>query len=188
MKARDKKRLIIVGVLVLLLAAVCVGYYALTKYSKEKEEEGDTSEVLSTVDEADISEISLQNENGEFVFKKGTDDTWKYPADLSISLDQDTIDTIVSGGAKITSTQEVVEKPDDLEQFGLDKPAKTLKVTLNDGTTAALYLGDTVPGIGGYYGQIEGNDGVYVFDETTYSFMSYSLDDVKVEEDTSSEQ
>lgn len=188
MKARDKKRLIIVGVLVLLLIALCAGYYALARYSKEKENEADTSEVLSTVDEAEICEITIQNENGEFVFKKGADDTWKYPADKSVSLDQETMDTMVSGGAKITSTQKVTDKPDDLEQFGLDKPAKTFKVTLKDGTTVSLYLGNTVPGIGGYYGQIDGNEGVYVFDATTYSFLSDSLDDVKTDGGESSDE
>lgn len=189
MKARDKKRLIIVGVLLVVLAVLCAGYYALAKYSKEKESEEESAgkEVLSTVEEADISEIAIQNENGDFVFKKGSDDTWKYPEDTSVSLDQDVMESITSGCAEIVSTQIAVDETDDLSQFGLENPAKTLTITLKDGTAVTLRLGNTVPGIGGYYGQIEGNKGVYVFDETTYSFLSYSLEDVTIDESDSSD-
>ena len=61
----------------------------------------------------------------------------------------------------------------------MDKPAGKVTITLDDGFTAVLSVGATVPSEGGYYGMLDNSDGVYTFDEASVSGALASQDTFK---------
>lgn len=58
---------------------------------------------------------------------------------------------------------EEVKNASSLDVYGLDDPDATASFTYSDGTSARLFLGDKTPSGNGYYGQLEGTTGVYIF-------------------------
>lgn len=68
---------------------------------------------------------------------------------------------------------EQVKDASNLAAFGLEKPQATATVTYTDDSTARLFIGDATPSENGYYGRLEGTDGVYIFEPDTVSLFRF---------------
>lgn len=94
---KQKKQLIALCILLLICIVAWVG---LTKWNKsqeqKKQEEEEASKVMVTdITTEDVNAFSYQYNNETLSFVK-EDGTWYYEADKSISLDQDTMETLVA--------------------------------------------------------------------------------------------
>jgi hypothetical protein len=69
----------------------------------------------------------------------------------------------------LAASRRVVESADDLDQYGLATPALTVTVTLADGSTPTLLVGNKAPGEIGTYAKTPDSPAVYLI---TTSFVS----------------
>ena len=61
-------------------------------------------------------------------------------------------------------------REDELAEYGLEKPWRTLTLTYGDGTTFTMALGKT-NSLGHYYANFDGTSDVYIVDQETVSFL-----------------
>ena len=66
---------------------------------------------------------------------------------------------------------------EQIERFGLDDPQMAIGLTLDNGDTLNVIVGDTTPDRRGYYIQRVGSDGVYTVDYTWYNVLERLVTD-----------
>lgn len=75
---------------------------------------------------------------------------------------------------EIIAAVEKVENASTLDVYGLGTPEATATITYADGDTARLLIGSKTPSETGYYTQLEGVDGVYIFDTDSVALFRHS--------------
>lgn len=186
MTQKKKRQMTTIISLVVVLVLVCIGYFVLVKHNKDKE--ADTSVNVLQLDTATANKLEISNSNGAFSFEK-SDDTWVLSGNDAFIVDQLAVQKVVNGFADIKAAKSVVDNKDNLGDYGLDAPAATGTLTLEDGTSITISFGDTVPVNGGYYGILDSSDGVYSFSEETLAdlFSAQDAFEGEAEEETTEE-
>ena len=180
---KQKKQLI---ALCILLLICIVAWAGLTKWNKsqeqKKQEEEEASKVTVTdVATEDVNAFSYQYNNETLFFVK-EDGTWYYEADKSISLDQDTMETLVATAAQLTAEQEIKDY-EDLSEYGLDTPSNTITLTTGDGTTTLL-IGNKNDMLSQYYVKTDQSDSIYLAGSAVYTTYQKGIAELTVTEST----
>ena len=180
---KQKKQLIALCILLLICIVAWVG---LTKWNKsqeqKKQEEEEASKVMVTdVNTEDVNAFSYQYNNETLSFVK-EDDTWYYEADKSISLDQDTMETLIATTAQLTAEQEIKDY-EDLSEYGLETPSNTITLTTGDGTTTLL-IGNKNDMLSQYYVKTNQSDSIYLAGSAVYTTYQKGIADLTVTEGT----
>lgn len=180
---KQKKQLIALCILLLICIVAWVG---LTKWNKsqeqKKQEEEEASKVTVTdVATEDVNAFSYQYNNETLSFVK-EDDTWYYEADKSISLDQDTMETLAATAAQLTAEQKIKDY-EDLSEYGLDTPLNTITLTTGDGTTTLL-IGNKNDMLSQYYVKTDQSDSIYLAGSAVYTTYQKGIADLTVTEST----
>lgn len=180
---KQKKQLIALCILLLICIVAWVG---LTKWNKsqeqKKQEEEEASKVTVTdVNTEDVNAFSYQYNNETLSFVK-EDDTWYYEADKSISLDQDTMETLIATTAQLTAEQEIKDY-EDLSEYGLETPSNTITLTTGDGTTTLL-IGNKNDMLSQYYVKTDQSNSIYLAGSAVYTTYQKGIADLTVTEST----
>lgn len=180
---KQKKQLIALCILLLICIVAWVG---LTKWNKsqeqKKQEEEEASKVTVTdVNTEDVNAFSYQYNNETLSFVK-EDDTWYYEADKSISLDQDTMETLIATTAQLTAEQKIKDY-EDLSEYGLETPSNTITLTTGDGTTTLL-IGNKNDMLSQYYVKTDQSDSIYLAGSVVYTTYQKGIADLTVTEST----
>lgn len=180
---KQKKQLLALCILLLICIVAWVG---LTKWNKsqeqKKKEEEEASKVTVTdVNTEDVNAFSYQYNNETLSFVK-EDDTWYYEADKSISLDQDTMETLIATTAQLTAEQEIKDY-EDLSEYGLETPSNTITLTTGDGTTTLL-IGNKNDMLSQYYVKTNQSDSIYLAGSAVYTTYQKGIADLTVTEST----
>lgn len=180
---KQKKQLIALCILLLICIVARVG---LTKWNKsqeqKKQEEEEASKVMVTdITTEDINAFSYQYNNETLSFVK-EDGTWYYEADKSISLDQDTMETLVATAAQLTAEQKIKDY-EDLSEYGLDTPSNTITLTTGDGTTTLL-IGNKNDMLSQYYVKTDQSDSIYLAASAVYTTYQKGIAELTVTEST----
>ena len=80
-------------------------------------------------------------------------------------------DYLLSNMMNVNFNDVVEDRPTDLAQYGLDSDTLNLKVTLSDGTTSNIMLGDVTED-GSQYGMLGGVNSILLFDEDDFAFLN----------------
>lgn len=168
-----KKQIVILAVCLLVAVALGGALWFLMGY----EPEGSSSSPIPEVDESlrlnqrNISELDtlqIQNETGSYTIRYLGDSQYTIEelekAELNVSM----LSSAASPAASLTATSLVTETPENLGDFGLDKPRVTFSARYTDGSEFVLELGNDAPGGNGVYGKVKGTDPVYQL--SSYSF------------------
>ena len=91
-----------------------------------------------------------------------TDDAWTESSLPDETIKESTVNTLLNEIANITTTETVVEAPEDLSQYGLEEPFRTITAVLSDGTQVVIYAGNKSDLLSEYYIKVEGDDNVYL--------------------------
>lgn len=175
---RMKKRkalFLLLGVLILLLAA----YFALSYWNKGREEkeaeEAEASKIYVTdIGSDDITAISYNVGNGDMEFEK-EDGTWYYTADRDFPLTQSYPENAAEAMGRLEADRELTDG-DKLADYGLEDPAYTVQLTQSDGTVTDICFGNTT---GDCYYVTAGDTGVvYTVSATVIEDLNYTLDDM----------
>ncbi len=156
---RTKGLLIASAVLAMLAGAV----WWSNRHPKTEEAEKKASPKLLELKQDDITRIEIQRPGSETTrVEKGSDGVWRITSPEPLPGDKDAISSLVSSAASVNADKVVEEKPEDLAVFGLKEPRARVVITLKDGKTRTLLLGDDAPVGGGGYAQVDGDIQVYL--------------------------
>lgn len=178
-----KKKNTILMILVVVLVVLCAGYVGIVKYKEvQDQKQQDASEaeeeankiVLNQMDS--ITRISFNTTDGELAFTYH-DDSWHYEADEAFPLDVSKITLIQNNLNPLEATRKLEEK-EDLSNYGLTQPAKTVTVTDASGNQKVLNIGSMNEYSGDYYASIAGDDNVYTIGTELVNSLDVTLDDL----------
>lgn len=162
MKTRNKRNLIIMLVIVVLLIGAFVGVSILNKMAEEGEEGVAAVEIaLTSFTKSEIAKITYQYEDEEALNYKYSKETWTNADDADFPLSSSAFaNNFVEVFQAMTTASQVTE-PEEDSVYGLDTPQLTLTVENIAGKKETFYLGDYNNVLGEYYLKIEGKEGVY---------------------------
>lgn len=174
---RSFKGVIILAVVLALLGGA---YFLVTKEANNKEEtlvnDNEVIKILE-LDKDKMSEIIIQNNEGEFIFKKQGED-WEFAYPEGLKADKSRLVSISSTLAYLTARKVVEEEATDLAQYGLDNPV-TVTVKMKDGAQQTVELGNKTFTKQGYYLKKKGNNKVYVIGAYDGDKLKGSRDDLR---------
>ena len=129
-----KKLCILLGI----LAAVCIATIIVSSHEIKKEKIKNSDEIILEVPSDTVSSLSWTCNDSSLSFTK-QDGAWSYDADPTLPVDPDKIDQLLKLFEEF-GVSFVIEEPESLDQYGLDKPECTVSFTA-DGRDYTLKLG-----------------------------------------------
>lgn len=132
-------------VLAVLLAAVGVFYYVYDVRMAPDREKAETRKGrVFTAETAEVTQLVLKRP-AESVDLKREGDTWQMAAPVRARADRGPVEEVITNALTAKIDREIAAAPPSLTDFGLDKPAAELTMTLKDGKQLALLLGGKSP-------------------------------------------
>lgn len=172
-----------------ILLAVCVlcvgGYFAISRHEFEIKEE--LSEVLVTdFNKDDVTGLTV---SGDYELKlvKGDDGVWREESIPEETIKQESVNMLLSEIDNITTSETVIEAPEDLSQYGLDEPFRTITAELSDGTSVTLCAGAKSDLLSKYYVKTESGESVYMVDSYIVEDFAKMPEELVEEETTGTE-
>jgi len=132
------------------LAVVFIGivlYYFLIDLPSEKreKEEKNRREKVILFDSENVKAISLIKEENTVELKRLGADEWQVTAPINTKGDSPAISDFLSFLNNLTFTRVVEESPKNLSTFGLDTPNLKVILSMNDGKTKGIRVGENHP-------------------------------------------
>ena len=146
--------------ILLVLCIVCVGGYFIIRNHTFETEEETVSVDVTNFNMDDVTELIISGDHEVHLVK--TDDAWTESSLPDETIKESTVNTLLNEIANITTTETVVEAPEDLSQYGLEEPFRTITAVLSDGTQVVIYAGNKSDLLSEYYIKVEGDDNVYL--------------------------
>ena len=153
--------LLVASVLLVVLAG---GIWWSNRAAKEKESKPapDATPKILSLTEGDIRRIEVARRDGEkTVVEKDATGAWKMTSPESYPVDKFNVSQFVTAAASVSSDKVIEDKMTDAGQYGLTQPSLTLTVTLKDGKSKVLKVGDDAPAGSSSYAAAEGDPHVY---------------------------
>jgi hypothetical protein len=114
-------------IIVVVLLAI-VGGYAVYVGNRPEPAKNTPIQVAA----ADIAKIELRSLIDDIVIERGSNGNWVVTKPVAATADQSTVDEMAGAIANLEVTDTVAEKPADLAEFGLARPAVSVTVTTKD--------------------------------------------------------
>lgn len=174
--------------LVVLLAAFllfALGFYAAKRISAREEEKERAKEAgeytALSFDADDLVKLEIEREEGnlELDFHEGK---WSFVKDINLEMEEQNeeekgygvnasvADELRDTLANLTSQNEIAAGEDESE-YGLDKPAMTITVTLSDGAEHSVEVGSLNSMLQAYYIRVDHSDTLYTMSETDHDLL-----------------
>lgn len=172
---KQQKKLL---VLILVFAGLFVLYTGITLYQK-KQTSSKSSDAAYIVSLKSLTSLSYTSNGTTLNFEKDKG-TWYYSKHKDYPIIQSYLKTMASQFQKIEAVRELKDA-DALKDYGLDKPAYTIKVKDSSGKEVTYYIGNAAGE--NYYLTYGDQSKIYTVSSDLLSNLSYSLDDL-IETDT----
>lgn len=125
------------------------------------------------INKDDIKEITVKTQKSQYkVTKSG--DTFLLSDSKDIKIDNQKLNSFVSSCSYVYAEKIVEEKTDDYSKYGLDTPASTVLISMSDGSSKTLFVGDTTIDAKSNYFKVEGDDKIYL--KGAYSISTLAPD------------
>jgi len=164
--------------LLMVLAVLIVLYFAYNKNDNPKELEDKNTSLEENID---VASIDTDKVNSVHYIAKDADitlilenDRWISENDPLRPINQSYVVNMINLLEKVNARRMVSENVDDLSEYGLDNPSAYLKLTMEDGTSLTLKVGDKSTGINGNYGMVNEDEKVYLLNPTYGAGLEYS--------------
>ena len=132
-------------VLAVLLVALGAFYYVYeVRWAPDREKVAGRKGRVFTAEAQDVTQITLKRP-GDSVDLKREGDTWQMVAPVRARGDRGPIDEVITNVLTAKIDREITATPASLAEFGLDKPAAEITLTLKDGKQLGLALGAKSP-------------------------------------------
>jgi Domain of unknown function (DUF4340) len=128
---------------------------------------------LLSFKDADVNKIEIDKKGADQVeLAKGSDGKWAITAPHALTGDQDAITGVISVLSGLNSERVVEDHALDLKQYGLADPSVKIDLTMKDGKSQKVLLGDDTPTGNAVYAAVGGDPRVF----TLASYSKTSLD------------
>ncbi|HET8549251.1 MAG TPA: DUF4340 domain-containing protein, partial [Bryobacteraceae bacterium] len=170
---------LLIAVVVLAVLAGGVWWSQRVKSAEADKPSPTAAPKLITMSEADAQRVEIGKRDAETTVLEKQNGKWRITAPVALAADDDTATSVVSGMTGLNWDQLVEEKPADLGQFGLDKPA--VRVTLAGKGSAAktLLIGDETPTAGSFYAKLDGDPRVFTISSYTKGNLDKTARDLR---------
>jgi hypothetical protein len=157
-----------------LLVVLAGGIWYSSRAGKGKDSaKADATPNVLTLKEADITRVEIARREGETtVLEKDAAGGWKITAPVAYPVDRGAVTSLVASLSAVASDKVVDDKAGDLAQYGLAEPDLTVTVSLKDGKSKKVSVGDATAIGSGFYAVAQGDSHVY----TVASFTRDALD------------
>lgn len=166
--------------LLLLVAAlaVAVGCFLLVSHlfgdeDGEAQSEAETISVYWT-DSAEIIGMQFDADGASHAFTFASDE-WQDATGADRPLEQSSMDALATVCANWTAKRVVNDHPESLAEYGLDEPVLRIQLTLRDGSSVTLLIGDYSEAGEGDYLSVSGSDTVYLVAASARSAITNNL-------------
>ncbi len=127
----------------------------------EKRSEASGGEPLVGVAAEEITGLEVDDGQSPVRLERDEEGNWRLTAPEEKEADQPRVKRIVESLATSRATR-TLGPVDDWDTFGLAQPALTVTLTLQDGTTKQLFVGDRSPNKAAFYVRRPGEDKVHL--------------------------
>ena len=135
---------------------------------------------LLSFKDTDVTKIEIDKKGTEQVeLAKGSDGKWAITAPQSLTGDQDAITGVISVLSGLTSEQVVEDHAIDLKQYGLADPSVKIDLTMKDGKSQKILLGDDTPTGNAVYAAVGGDPRVFTLATYSKSSLDKSASDLR---------
>ena len=174
-------------ILMICLAVLIMGYFALQKYNEKQASlpVEDVAEPIMQVLSEEITEFSYVYEGETYSFVM-EEETWKNKEDTSLNIDQTLIGNMVSRIGQMTA-ETTIENVTDLSLYGLDAPERTISFVTTE-VSSQIQIGNYNSMQDVYYLRIDENTTVYAVTSSQLKSFKYTLEDLIVEEEEVTEE
>src|SRR6185369_12562960 len=163
----------------LIAAAVLAGLGGLLYWSNRSEEakagkpDPKAAPKILDLKESEIKQIEIRHRDGETtVVKRDASGKWSITAPQPLAADQSAVGAVITAAAALASDRVVDENASNLSSYGLDPPRIGITLTMADGKTHVLRIGEDTPTDGGSYVTLDGDKRLF----TVASLQKTSLD------------
>jgi len=160
----------------LLLVLVCAAGFWFAASRNFFREEEQPPQAFVTVKAEQVQSISVETADNQVALQR-KDNDWEMtkPGPAPVSANQ--VESWISSLGLVTQEKLVEDNPADLATYGLDKPLQTYRVTLKDGTSQALLVGQPLPIEGYSYAKLDGATGVYQVSDQSLGLLNHTAVD-----------
>lgn len=134
--------LILVGVIVLLAG----GFYLIQQYEPAEDAEAmptfGPSITLFKTEKDSIQSVTVSSPEESYTLSK-IGAMWVVNNDPNIKISQSRVDTLIYECATITVKELIAENVQELSQYGLDVPNRSVRIEQSDGTATTVLIGNT---------------------------------------------
>ena len=166
-------------VLLVVLAIVCIATIAVSRHEIKKEQIKETDEVILEVPSDSVTKLSWtctdseDNTETSLSFTK-QDGDWQSDDDATLPIDNDKIADVLSTFESFGAGF-IIEEPESLDQYGLDKPVCSISFTADDKDYTVLLGGFSTMDQERYVSI--GDDNVYLVTTDPYDTFNKQLED-----------
>jgi len=157
-----------------LLAVVAAGFGAYLYFVESKKEapmgeDGKKKEKVFSFDKAKVKEVTLVASGATVkLVKEG--EAWKMESPLAAAADASAVDSIVTSLSTLEMDEEIAPSADNLKDFGLETPEKTVTVAVEGGAPQTLLVGAKLADGSGLYAKTP--DQTRIFTVGSYALSS----------------
>lgn len=168
MSKGKKQAFTLIGLCLLMVAAICLYFFVPKGEQEETDENGTTESTITVVniDSEKISEVHISGEEEITLTKDG--ESWKMEEIPKAPVDADVVEGMFTAIRPVTALQELDASESSLSEYGLDQPKLTVSIGTSDGKKYELKFGNEVPVSGGNYGLSGDSKKVYAFSDSLY--------------------
>jgi len=148
----------------LIAAAVLAGLGGLLYWSNRSEEakagkpDPKAAPKILDLKEADIKQIEIRRRDGETtVVGRNDSGKWTITAPQPLAADQSAVSSLATAAAVLSSDRVVDENASNLPSYGLDPARIGITLTMADGKTRVLRIGEDTPTEGDTYAMLDGD-------------------------------
>ncbi len=131
----------------------------------------DSSIVLIDKEQKNVKNINIKTGKESYDIASVGDAKLELAALKGFDQSESMYTTVTTAAADISATKILLDKQENLAEYGLEKPATVVTVTYTDGTVFKMNLGSETPDGSGKYMTVEGKEPIYIYD--SYSAASF---------------
>lgn len=175
-----KRSIIIVGVAILLIVALILGYVFF--WNNEDEVESGI-EILYDYERTDITKIAIQNnvEGDDIVltsFMNGSTQAWNIEGQKYDDVNQNRVKSIAQFASHLESKYILDYEEASLNEYGLKDPSAIVEITYSDGTSQRVTVGDRYGNSEGAYVLVEGKEKIYIVSDYVRIYFTCKLSEL----------
>ena len=172
MAKRKRRNAITLASLLLALAAL-IGIYVWYDNRNNLDTNEDTETIsLAFVDKEQVSTLHYQKDDTDLILTL-REDQWISKEDPERPMNQDYIERMLDQLKEIKAERVIMENSSNLSDYGLDHPS-SLIVSLEDGATVTVKIGNVAGDNEGYYGLVNADNTVYLLSSDLGLALQYN--------------